>query len=321
MKKYNIEGQIDFFNELYKSLDIEENKFKTEDDNNLCLISNQHLVDKYITMNCGHKFNYLPLFFDIKNHKQKFNNMEGGTSHLTNDEIRCPYCRKKQKGVLPYYEELGLTKINGVNYIDINNNSCKVKNTYHYCDYLTPNSLYDPSGNNPVETHSSNTGNCKFLKCFSIGSKIKYSNNKGLIDYNFGDDKNYCNIHKKPLLQIYKKEKNDKDKEEAKKAKEEAKEAAKKAKEEAKKNEKEKLKQIKKQIQNLKNMSNLIINTKSENKIIGTIDIIENPTNQICSVILKTGPNKGNPCGGKISNDNLCARHYNSINKQNKVNK
>ena len=43
MKKYKIEGGINFFNELYKSLDIEENEFKTEDDNNLCLITNHPL--------------------------------------------------------------------------------------------------------------------------------------------------------------------------------------------------------------------------------------------------------------------------------------
>ena len=34
MSKYNIEGGIDFFSELYKSLDIEENEQKTEEDNN-----------------------------------------------------------------------------------------------------------------------------------------------------------------------------------------------------------------------------------------------------------------------------------------------
>ena len=56
MKKYNIEGGIDFFSELYKSLEDEENKFKTEDDNNLCLITNQPLTDKFVKMECGHKF-------------------------------------------------------------------------------------------------------------------------------------------------------------------------------------------------------------------------------------------------------------------------
>ena len=70
MTKYKIEGNIDFYDELYKSLDIEENEQKTDEDNNLCLITNEPLTDKYHEMACGHKFNYLPLFLDIKNHKR-----------------------------------------------------------------------------------------------------------------------------------------------------------------------------------------------------------------------------------------------------------
>ena len=42
--------------------------------------------------------------------------MEGTTSKLSTNEIRCPYCRKKQSSVLPYYEDLLIEKINGVNY-------------------------------------------------------------------------------------------------------------------------------------------------------------------------------------------------------------
>ena len=86
MTKYNIEGGIDFFSELYKSLDIEENNQKIEEDNNLCLITNQPLVDKHVKLECGHKFNYIPLFNDIKNHKQKFNNLEG-----CNSKLKLPY--------------------------------------------------------------------------------------------------------------------------------------------------------------------------------------------------------------------------------------
>ena len=36
--KYNIENNIDFFSELYKSLDTIENQEKTEEDDNYCLI-------------------------------------------------------------------------------------------------------------------------------------------------------------------------------------------------------------------------------------------------------------------------------------------
>jgi C1A family cysteine protease len=44
MSKYNIEGGINFFEELYKSLDIEENPQKTIEDTNMCLISNEPFV-------------------------------------------------------------------------------------------------------------------------------------------------------------------------------------------------------------------------------------------------------------------------------------
>jgi hypothetical protein len=136
MTKYKIEGGVDFFSELYKSLDDDDDDKDNED--NLCLISNLPLVDKYFKMDCGHKFNYIPLFLDTKNHKQKFNGMEGSSSRLSNIEIRCPYCRKKHKGVLPYYEELGLPKIEGVNNINPN---YKVSNgsNYKHCQFLILN--------------------------------------------------------------------------------------------------------------------------------------------------------------------------------------
>ena len=63
-------------------------------------------------------------------------------------------------------------------------------------------------------------------------------------------------------------------------------------------------------------MSKTIIKTDSENTIIGTINISENISTQLCSVILKTGQKKGKVCGCKITNDNLCARHYNLNNKK-----
>jgi hypothetical protein len=240
--------------------------------------------------------------------------MESSTGRLNQNEIRCPYCRKKQKKVLPYYEELGLNKINGVNNIDVNYNNYKSLDTHYYCEYLTPNPTYDPSGNYTSETNSTNVGNCKFLKCLYIGSKINYSDKKGLINHNFGDEKNYCYFHKSQLIKIYKKEKYNKDKEEAKKSKEELKEQEKKKKEEIKKTEKEEKKQLKKiskQLKNLEKETNLLINTDNENKVIGTIHLIENQENQLCNVILKTGQNKGKICGCKITNENLCTRHYN----------
>jgi hypothetical protein len=50
----------------------------------------------------------------------------------------------------------------------------------------------------------------------------------------------------------------------------------------------------------------------NENVIVSS----ENPLNK-CNQILKTGQNKGQQCGCKVFNDNLCTRHYNLTNKNN----
>lgn len=110
--KYCIEDNIDFFEELNKNI----NHQTIHDTNNKCLITNQELTSNHIKLNCGHAFNYIPLYYDILNHKQKFNILESYNSKLNMNEIRCPYCRVKHKYILPYYEELGLLKVNGVNH-------------------------------------------------------------------------------------------------------------------------------------------------------------------------------------------------------------
>ena len=307
MTKYNIECGLDFFAELYKSLDIEEDEFKTEEDNKLCLITNQPLKENYFKMECGHNFNYIPLYNDLKNHKQKFNSMEGTTSKLSTNEIRCPYCRKKQTGLLPYYEELGLNKINGVNYIDpnIKTHKSSYNSNYNTCEFLIQNVFFDPK--EPVDTDPANYGNCKFLKCSNIGSKINYC--QGITQgENYGDEKYYCWIHKKQTVKKYKQEIKDNIKEEAKKNKLKAKEDLNKAKDEEKqkaKDEKQKTKEESNKNKKPKKMS--------ENVVLGPIVITDESGNEIitcCKEILKSGPNKGNHCGCKIVAENICKRHF-----------
>lgn len=309
MKKYNIEGGLDFYEELYKSLDVEENEQKTDEDNNLCLITNQPLIDKYHEMDCGHKFNYVPLYLDIKNHKQKFNGMEGSSSRLNTDEIRCPYCRKKQKGLLPYYEELNLAKIHGVNFIDINiksHSNSSYSSNYKTCEFLTYNINFDVNGNNPVETTADNSGNCKFTKCFHLGSQINYSGyNQG---ENYGDEKHYCWNHKKQIVKKYKQDIKDKAKDDVKKAKLIAKEEAKKAKDEEKQKAKEEKQKTKEEAKKTKKL-----NHHSENVVLGPSIITDLSGNELiigCQEILKLGPNKGTHCGCKIVSENMCKRHF-----------
>jgi len=117
--KYNIEDGFNFYDELNKSLD-DDIEYE-----NTCLISGQQLDKYYFKMDCGHKFNYEPLFKEIIIQKFIFKTYFGG---LTNEEriklkgsnmfIKCPYCRSLQSNLLPYYEDIGVSKVYGVNTID-----------------------------------------------------------------------------------------------------------------------------------------------------------------------------------------------------------
>jgi len=320
MKKYNIEGNIDFFSELYKSLD-DEDEDKCDSDKNLCLITNQPLIDKFVELNCGHKFNYISIYNDIYNHKKKFNQMEGSSSSLKINEIRCPYCRKKQIGVLPYYEELVKEKTNGVNFYDeteIQCNNCNEPKIFYNgkCEFIiTP----------PINFYIT-TNNIKPYKCSSsYVTKLEY------------DNKSYCYIHNRFMIKKYEKEKKEKEKkikEENKKIKEELKQ---KKKEELiqKNNSKEELKQKKKEelIQknnSKKELKQIVMNSKEKtseknnsfilflNSFVEDENVVISSNvipNKGCITILKSGLNKGNPCGLDIFSDCLCKRHYNLQNK------
>ena len=305
MEKYIIEGNINFFDELYKSLDVEDNEQKTEEDNNLCLISNQPLTDKFIQMECGHKFNYMPLYLDVKNHKQCFNVLESSSCRLNIDEIRCPYCRKKYKGLLPYYEELGL-KCHGVNYIDPNvQTSVFIKNTKK-CEYvyLNPDFIENKPENNP--------DNEKYISCYMMGSPIMYSPG-----YGNEDTKCYCWDHKKIVIKKHMKEKNEKAKEERQKQKLQAKEEAKTKKEADKQKQLEEKQKQKEEKQQQKEAKKLM----SKNVILGPsiINVEDKSVStglSVCIAVLKSGPNKGNTCGFKIESDNMCKRHLLHYKKQ-----
>ena len=322
MKKYIVEGGIDFFAELYKSLDDDEDNNKTEEDNNKCLITNQPLTDKFVELSCGHKFNYLPLYNDVLNHKKKFNNMEGSATRLKQDEMRCPYCRKRSTGLLTYYEELNLPKVVGVNHIDSNydgyTDTIPTNSYYKKCEYLTPNIHFNFNSENIVEVYkpSLNLEDCKYIKCSYMGTQIDYPSNFE----NYGDDKHYCWNHKKMIIRNYKNKIAEKIKEEKKNLKLKEKEELQKAKDEAKqkaKEEKEKAKEeLKKSVQLAKqnkktktainNLTNDLIN---DNTIVIDLTNENVVINSLCQEILKTGENKGTQCGKKAFENNLCKRH------------
>jgi len=128
---YNIENGLNFYETLKQTIALHDSE-KNEQEG-ICPISNTPLETYFFTFECGHKFNYEPLFKDIYNHKKKYNFMEGIRGHLNINEIRCPFCRKKQNGLLPYYPELPFEKVHGVNYINTENGHSLLK-----CQFINP---------------------------------------------------------------------------------------------------------------------------------------------------------------------------------------
>ena len=86
------------------------------DDDNMCLISNQPLDDTHVLLKCGHKFNYHSIYNDIIHVK---GNQRMMTRGLEIDQIQCPYCRQIHRGLLPYIPKLRLPKKDGVNWINV----------------------------------------------------------------------------------------------------------------------------------------------------------------------------------------------------------
>jgi hypothetical protein len=274
--KYIIEGEVDFFKELLKS---EDNKALTStnnvlennnNNNNICLITCELLTDKFIVMDCGHKFNYVPLYKDIYNHKKKYNRMESGGQQSKINEIRCPYCRNIQKGVLPYYEELGLEKVHGVNTI-ISETKPKDDYIYKKCDFILNEDLIKDENENE---------NVNPIFC-SNGIMIK----KTVIN-DKTNEKCYCVKHKKMMIAKEKKM----EKQEILQAKIKAK-AAKLLLKNASKSSKP----------NKSKMDELNAEIQEENVVLAVTIT--------CNQILKSGPNKGSPCSNKVFENGLCKRH------------
>ena len=164
MTKYIVEGGINFFDELNKSLNEKEDEQENVS-SDVCLISNTLLTDNFVTLECKHKFNYGPIYNDIVNHKIKYNMME--KRQLKMLELRCPYCRNIQTKLLPECD--GYINVHGVNYI---------------------NELMLPCKNPETLINGYMLGTC----CHEISAGVKCSNT--YVKLLEADGKIYCYYHK-----------------------------------------------------------------------------------------------------------------------------
>lgn len=133
---------MDFYQELYTQLSS-----NTEiDEENMCLISHEPLNDTKVELYCKHSFNYIPLFYEVKNQHYGYNSK---SMYHKECAIKCPYCRKITNGVLPYLPTIKDVKLYGVNSPKnkcIKQDKCKYvfkfgKNKGTYCNTLCMNGL------------------------------------------------------------------------------------------------------------------------------------------------------------------------------------
>jgi hypothetical protein len=165
-----------------------ENKEKEEKEEKKCLITDEVVTEPFVELDCGHVYNYIPLYKDTINQKKKFAGLD--IDKLNLNEIRCPYCRKKQNKLLPFYELPGIKKIHGVNWLD-----------------------------ETILTNTYNSGCCEYVYHSLQGEPTKCTNN---LVIKISNGKSYCYFHQKIVTKNIAKEHA---KEEKAKAKQAAKEA------------------------------------------------------------------------------------------------
>ena len=100
-------SDLDYFNYILN------NNVNNNRESNLCLISNKELTDNYISLNCGHKFNYLEIYNECL--MQKTNKILDNRV-LKINEIKCPYCRNKSNFLLPYFKYYNVKDVRGVTF-------------------------------------------------------------------------------------------------------------------------------------------------------------------------------------------------------------
>jgi hypothetical protein len=74
--------------------------------NNKCLITGDELSDKYITLECQHSFNYIPLMNEVLQWKRNYKNKNYCYKNKIslNNQLVCPYCRTVTRGILPWFD-------------------------------------------------------------------------------------------------------------------------------------------------------------------------------------------------------------------------
>jgi len=110
MTNYVIEGGIDFFAEIARDT-------RDDDDQaNVCLLTGEPLDSNHVVLQCGHAFNYKPLYHEVTIQKSQRHAFAYDTIRLSVNQMKCPYCRHVNNKILPYVPLPGCkVRMKGVN--------------------------------------------------------------------------------------------------------------------------------------------------------------------------------------------------------------
>ena len=191
--------------QFYELLNKKMENNEKEDEENICLISNTELTKHSIKLQCGHKFNYLPLLNEFYN--QKYVNRYYTIDNLNHKEfllyrkskknyyLKCPYCRVVQFNIIPYVESIDRLKIPkyyGINTEDITfafHKSNKENNNFENINIQIIENIQNTSTTSNTNTNTQNISttsntntNKQNISNIQLCEKmLKKGKNKGLV--------------------------------------------------------------------------------------------------------------------------------------------
>jgi hypothetical protein len=102
---------MSFYDILLEELSHTNISNNTNQDN-ICLITKEPLQDNFVTLDCGHTFNYTSLYNELLKQKTNTNYLE--IANIKINETKCPYCRQITPKILPFIDMNGIKIVKGV---------------------------------------------------------------------------------------------------------------------------------------------------------------------------------------------------------------
>lgn len=219
--KYEVEDDLDlnFFEEL-KKMQSQPELLPDSGEHDVCLITNEPLNAFHVSLKCGHKFNYEPLYQEVLRQKGRLG-IHNYHEKIEFNQIKCPYCRTMTPQLLPYIGQHAVIKrFAGVNSpshmcmpgVKCCTESCHVNAFYehdarqyclrHYNIALKPKSKPKPKSNSSKSKTPNND-----LRCMA---EIQTGKNKGkrcaLNASESGSEPPLCKKHSKCNVVLFKME-------------------------------------------------------------------------------------------------------------------